>query len=137
VCKLRASAADDDCVEMTIVKHVNAVDSDLPLVAEPQPFPVERQIYLAEKIRPYVTDGDAKDILCPFPCSVEESPAATEPIAGTSSPGITAARPTTHVELVAPKKTPVCSYCKESGHRNQVRNKIDLCPKMKKDEGDT
>jgi len=70
----------------------------------PPPFPLERRKYLAGEIQPFVSSEVPKDILCPVPSDVQD-------------------------ETDTPKKPPVCAYCKQEGHRNQVRNGVPLCHK--------
>ena len=50
-------------VRFSIVQDEAEMSSDLPTVVQPQPFPLERQKYLADKLRPFVRDDAAKDIL--------------------------------------------------------------------------
>ena len=126
--------SSDPCSEgtsFTLVKDSTSVTSTLPPEIHPQSLSLERQKYLAEKIRPFVTDDGAKDILCPFPTAAQAAQeTGHEAIVGPSS------KPDDAVGQlpVAKRKTPVCSYCKMPGHRNQMRNKVPSCPKRKKDE---
>lgn len=135
LCKHAATDPDAEGAVVNIVKNVtHRISAALPDVIQPAPFPLERKKYLAEKIRPYVTDESAKDILCPLPSDVGDDPELV--------PGVSAAECLANTAMVpavieAKRKTPVCGYFKQSGHRNQVRNGVALCPKRKADFEDS
>ena len=125
LCKLTASVEDN-------IKADNAVGSDLLLVTEP----VERQKYLAEKSSPMLQTMMQRISYVRFLAQWRNL--QLQQLSQLLGHPLQESLLLSHEELVAPKRTtPVCSYCKETSHRNQVRNKIDLCPKRKKDDGDT
>ena len=132
-CKRAVTDPNDDGVTVGILKTVTHSTS-LPDVVPPQNFPIERRKYLAEKIRPFVTSESAKDILCPIPTEHESDPT---PETSTESVGAAVACEDEADETVEVKgrkrKPPACGYCKQTGHRNQVRNGVPLCPKRKAD----
>jgi len=129
--------------DITCTRHCvfdsSEVTTDLPEALTPTGLSTDRKKYLYEKIRDYCPDS-SKDILCPLPV-VEPAPTDhTETLQSTSAPIPSASgNPVeTSEELLelpgAKRKTPLCSYCHESGHRNQIRNGKKLCLRREKDE---
>jgi len=112
------------------MKNVTHTTS-LPDVIEPPAFPLARRKYLAEKIKPYVMDEAAKDILCPVPSELvcEDVTDAVESVSNECQANEEAAEEV----MEAKRKAPVCGYCKETGHRNQIRRGTPLYPKRKAD----
>ncbi len=119
------------------------VTRDMPITLVPSGLTRERQQYLFDRIREYCPDY-AKDVLCPEPEHISDIASSS---ATTSAPIVSnnstltqpvlrqrESSPENSLSLPAPKrKTPTCSYCKESGHRNQLRNGRASCPKRAAD----
>jgi len=148
-CKKAATDPDADGVTVELLKNVDQLTISLPDLINPAPFPLERRKYLAYKIRPFVSSEVAKDILCPIPSDTQEEPEPVVAGSAITSPGSfcapepVVAKPagtvategghSTNELPCAKRKSPVCGYCKQEGHRNQVRNGVPLCPKRKAD----
>ncbi|XP_060807122.1 uncharacterized protein LOC106142669 [Amyelois transitella] len=122
-----------------VVFTENKFGDSMPTEIEPQGLSSERQKYLFEKIRPFVL-AHSQDILCPQP----KLAIASDPLALTNSeqsqytqehvePGVSKIQTNT-LSVTLKRKSPTCSYCGESGHRNQIRSGIYFCKKRKLDE---
>ena len=123
--------SNDRAGETFVVCSPNSISGELPNQIYASGLSTARKEYLFQKIRPFCPDH-AKDILCPgvsqqtvgVMAEQNEQPSLSGPSHKSSS--TTAAEQTA---LPAPtRKTPKCSFCHQSGHRNAVRNGIFLCP---------
>ncbi|CAG4978289.1 unnamed protein product [Parnassius apollo] len=100
---------------------------------EPPGLTYKRKSYLYNKMREFVSE-ESKDILCPKPI------ANVNELSSSSNSSISTL-PTTSVDYsfqkqITEKSTrqkPTCSYCKQIGHRNQVREGIYFCRKRNLD----
>ena len=142
-------------VEMESNMHQAAA---VPETLVPEGLSLKRQEYLFSKIRQYVSDP-FKDIVCPKPAGtvsddvvsyqpVQEVPVPipstsktstdehkTEPIPKRAK-FFTRTQPSANTKATAPdvslspkRSTPACSYCRQQGHRNAIRNGKFLCSK--------
>ena len=72
-----------------------------------------------------------KDMRCSVPSDAQEEP---EPVVAATAASAAmefgdSPKEVPHIK----RKSPVCGYCKQEGHRNQVRNGVPLCPEQKAD----
>jgi len=112
------------------MSNVENLDDDKADEIIPGGMSYERREYLFEKIRQFCS-AETKDILCPKPVQL----AADNIIVSSEQcePSISAApvnvresgeseKESAERELMPCKRRkPVCSFCKQSGHRNSVR----------------
>ena len=163
-------------VELSITTDSSIHSSDMPPVMVPAGLTVQRQQYLFDKIRPYVSD-EFKDTVCPKPKEDKEpSNSRVLPQKAGGGTGRHAAAGTDvtksetrhcdrdtvgrdrgrrrsavdfaqsetsrlsfvehddfDVPLPKTRAQPTCSYCKQPGHRNAVRNGSFLCPQRAQD----
>lgn len=95
-----------------------------PLEKSPAGMTYERKSYLYNKIREFVRE-ESKDILCPKPIPNVDVDHNSVP---TTSVEYSFQKPSIEKSI---RQKPTCSYCKQVGHRNQVRGGIYFCPKRK------
>ncbi|XP_060801816.1 uncharacterized protein LOC132901755 isoform X1 [Amyelois transitella] len=109
-----------------------------PTVIPPTRLSFERQQYLFQKIRVYVSP-EAQNVLCPEPIKIVAISAIEDPLLDVEMPLIDteSATPSTSALTVVEsqkRKTPKCGYCGEMGHRNQKRSNVYFCKKRELDE---
>ena len=172
-------------VELSITTDSSIHSSDMPPVMVPAGLTVQRQHYLFDKIRPYVSD-EFKDTVCPKPkedkehsnsrvspqkagggtgrhaaagtdvtksvtkMKAKEPDIVSRPVSrgrGRRRSAVDIAQSETSrlsfvehddfdVPLPKTRAQPTCSYCKQPGHRNAVRNGSFLCPQRAQDSID-
>lgn len=103
------------------------ITDQLPAIVSPPSFAFDRRKYLS--------------VTClrdPFPYDEPQvGPSGISIPAGeVQAAAIPSVEPMVPVIDTVKRKTPVCGYCHESGHRNQVRNAVALCPKRRSDFAD-
>lgn len=119
-------------------EHTVFEPTELPEPLDVLGIPVERQKYLYEKLREYVSD-EWKDVLCPKPLVPAEStdgaentgpnaPIAIRPISSDQE------EPGEPAHTVKEKRMYKCGYCKQFGDQNRVlKNNTYSCPQRQHD----
>lgn len=105
--------------------------SEKPAEITPDGLSHDRKLYLYEKIRQFCSD-ETKDILCPEPSERDECSEATTNAAKESEVGQPTVEDDEEAQSLPPvkRRKPLCSYCKQSGHRNSVKRDGSFwCPK--------
>ncbi|XP_061725805.1 uncharacterized protein LOC133531548 isoform X1 [Cydia pomonella] len=114
-------------------------DLNMPKIIEPQRLSLERQKYLYENIRKYVSP-EFQDILCPIPNRAEEVTNNSNQ-SGTSKVEGDQTEPKILLDLkieqdghsdkeTSKKRKPTtCSYCGDLGHKNECKQGVYSCPK--------
>ncbi len=95
-------------LSINIKKKEWSITSDIPSVVTPLGLPIERQVYLFEKIRPFCSP-QTQDLVCPNP-----STTTTSTTTSTTSTNINTTNTSTNTNTG--KKQRLCSKCQQPGH---------------------
>lgn len=121
-------------IQLIHMTTASVLSDNTPSAIIPDGISHDRKQYLFNKIRQFCSE-ETKDVLCPKPVENTDSSLQHEPIPSTSSADIcTSENVVEEIHSIPPPKRrkPVCSNCKQEGHRNSVnRDGTFWCPKRK------